>query len=100
MIRTKEVKSVLNRHKRKDEWFLDDYSVNPYEGCGFNCLYCYIRGSKYGENMSEKLSVKSNALEILDRQLFNRAKKDQRGFVVLASATDPYMEIEKSYKYS
>ncbi len=41
-----EVKAVLNRHKRRDEWFLDDYSTNLYERCRINCLYCYIRGSK------------------------------------------------------
>ena len=35
------VKSVLNKHKRRDEWFLDDYSLNPYYGCKFNCIYCY-----------------------------------------------------------
>ncbi|NUM79950.1 radical SAM protein [bacterium] len=98
MIREKIVKSVLNKHKRRDAWFLDDYSVNPYEGCGFNCVYCYIRGSKYGENLSEKLTVKSNAFEILDRQLFNRAKKGQYGIIALASATDPYMPIELKYE--
>ena len=57
----KIVKSVLYKHKKRDDWFLDDYSVNPYEGCSCNCLYCYVRGSKYGENMDEGLSVKTNA---------------------------------------
>ena len=45
--------------------------------------------------MEEKLSVKSNALEILDKQLKNRAGKDQYGIIVLSSATDPYLQIEK-----
>ena len=45
--------------------------------------------------MEEKLSVKSNALEVLDKQLRNRAKKEQYGFIVLSSATDPYLQIEK-----
>jgi DNA repair photolyase len=89
------IKSILNKHKKRDPWFLDDYSVNPYEGCSFNCLYCYIRGSKYGENMEEGLSLKSNALE-----LSNRAKKGQRGFVVMASATDAYMPLENKFKMS
>ena len=53
MITTKPVKSILNKHKKRDSWFLDDYSINPYEACGFNCLYCYVRGSKYGENLAE-----------------------------------------------
>ncbi|MBX7152286.1 radical SAM protein [bacterium] len=98
MIREKNVKSVLNKHRRRDTWFLDDYSVNPYEGCSFNCAYCYIRGSKYGENLSEKLTIKSNAFEILDKQLHNRAKKGQYGIIALASATDPYMLIELQYE--
>lgn len=29
MIAYKEVKSILNKHKKRDSWFLDDYSVNP-----------------------------------------------------------------------
>jgi len=89
------VKSVLNKTKRRDPWFLDDYTVNPYSACSFNCLFCYIRGSKYGEHMEEKLSIKSNALEVLDKQLKNRARKDQYGIIVLSSATDPYLQIEK-----
>lgn len=95
MIAYKEVKSVLNKHKKRDSWFLDDYSVNPYEGCGFNCSYCYIRGSKYGENLAEKITVKQNAAEILDKQLANRAKKNQFGFIAVGSATDAYMQAEK-----
>jgi DNA repair photolyase len=95
MIYYKEVKSVLNKHKKRDSWFLDDYSINPYEGCGFNCIYCYIRGSKYGENLAEKLTIKQNAAEILGRQLANRAKKDQFGFIAVGSATDAYMQVEE-----
>ncbi len=92
-----EVKSVLNKHKR-DAWFLDDYTINPYQGCSVNCLYCYIRGSKYGENMAERLSAKVNAPEILEKQLRLRTKKNEYGFIVLASATNPYMPIEEKYR--
>ncbi len=98
MIREIEVTSVLNRKKKRDSWFLDEYTFNPYSSCSFNCLYCYIRGSKYGENLADTLSVKINALELLDRQMFNRAKKNEQGFVVIASATDPYLSIEKEYE--
>src|SRR5688572_9000099 len=92
------VKSVLNKTKRRDPWFLDDYTINPYSACSFNCLYCYIRGSKYGEHMEEKLSIKIDALEILEKQLSNRAKKNQHGMIVLSSATDPYLQVEKNYQ--
>lgn len=91
-------KTILNKTKRRDPWFLDDYTVNPYSGCSFNCLYCYIRGSKYGEHMEEKLAVKTNAVELLDKSLANRAKKNQYGIIVLSSATDPYLQVEKEYE--
>ncbi len=92
------VKSILNKKKKRDNWFLDDYTLNPYEGCSMNCQYCYIRGSKYGENMAETLSVKLNGAEVLDRQLAFRAKKDQYGIIALASATDPYLRAEEKYR--
>lgn len=92
------VKSVLNKKKKRDSWFLDDYTLNPYEGCSFNCQYCYVHGSKYGENMSETLTVKVNALEVLDRQLAFRVKKNQYGIVALASATDPYIKAEEDLR--
>ncbi|NAS31024.1 radical SAM protein [Flavobacteriaceae bacterium R38] len=98
MPREIEVKSVLNKTKKRDSWFLDDYTLNLYSSCSFNCLYCYIRGSKYGANLEKSLSVKTNAIEILDRQLFNRAKKNQYGIIVISSATDPYLQIEKKYE--
>src|SRR5215510_9869176 len=98
MLHQKQVKSVLNKHKKRDSWFLDDYSVNPYEGCSCNCLYCYIRGSKYGENMDEGLAVKSNALEVLEKQLATRARKNEYGFVAVGSGTDAYIHHEEKFR--
>ena len=95
MIAYKEVKSILNKHKQRDSWFLDEYSINPYEGCGFNCTYCYVHGSKYGENLAEKIVIKKNAAAILDKQLSNRAKKNDYGFIAVGSSTDAYMQIEE-----
>ncbi|MEZ4972501.1 MAG: radical SAM protein [Cyclobacteriaceae bacterium] len=92
------VKSVLNKKKKRDSWFLDEYTLNPYEGCSFNCVYCYVRGSKYGTNIEEVLAVKSNALEVLERQLAFRAKKNQFGIIALASATDPYIPQEEDHR--
>ncbi|WP_317898797.1 SPL family radical SAM protein [Aurantibacillus circumpalustris] len=94
------VKTILNKAKKRDAWFLDDYRVNLYSSCSFNCLYCYIRGSKYGTNLENNLSIKINALELLDKQLSLRAKKGQYGFIVMSSATDPYLHIEKKYEHT
>lgn len=98
MLNPKQVRSVLNKHKRRDSWFLDDYSVNPYEGCSCNCQYCYIRGSRYGENMEQGLAVKSNLPVVLDKQLAARAKKGQYGFVAVGSATDAYLHHEREWR--
>ena len=98
MIQKKQVVSVLNKHKKRDDWFLDDYSINPYEGCSCNCLYCYVRGSKYGENMGEGLIVKENALPVLEKQLQSRARRGQYGIVAVGSATDAYLQHEKDWK--
>jgi len=89
-------KTILNKTKKRDTWFLDDYTLNPYSGCSFNCMYCYIRGSKYGLHMEERLSYKENAVALLEKQLATKAKKGQQGFVVMSSATDPYLQFEKA----
>jgi DNA repair photolyase len=94
----KQVKSVLNKQKQRDSWFLTEYSVNAYEGCSCNCLYCYVRGSKYGENMDNGLAIKSNALEVLEKQLQTKAKKGQYGIVVVGSATDAYLHHEEKWR--
>lgn len=82
----KEVKSILNKHKKRDSRFFDDYSLNPYEGCGFNCTYCYVHGSKYGENLAEKIVIKKDGAAILEKQLASRAKKKQFGAEYLIPA--------------
>src|SRR5258705_12555306 len=48
--------------------------------------------------MEEGLAVKSNALEIVEKQLAAKAKKGQYGFVALGSATDAYMPYEEKWK--
>src|SRR5436190_12797558 len=98
MLIQKQVTSVLNKHKKRDSWFLDDYSVNPYEGCSCNCLYCYIRGSKYGENMEEGLAIKANSPDVVEKQLSLRAKKNQYGLVTVGSGTDAYIQHEEKYR--
>lgn len=39
--------------------------------------------------------MKADAAELLDKQLALRSKKGQYGFIVLSSATDPYLQFEK-----
>lgn len=45
--------------------------------------------------MAQKTSAKLNAPELLEKQLAFRAKRRQYGFIVIGSATDPYLHFEK-----
>jgi len=98
MVKEIYVKTVLNKHKKRDKWFLDDYSLNPYKNCEFNCHYCYIHASNYGRNVGEVLAVKINAPTVLAKQLSRRARKGEYGYIALSSATEPWMYIEEKYK--
>lgn len=98
MVKEIKVKSVLNKLRKQDDWFLVDYTVNPFMGCSFNCIYCYIHGSKYGGEKTAILQVKTNAPEVLYKQLKNRARKREYGFIGLGSSTEPYLPIEKNLK--
>ncbi|MDZ4807458.1 MAG: hypothetical protein SGI96_04240 [Bacteroidota bacterium] len=45
--------------------------------------------------MDERLAVNANAIEVLDKQLAARAKKNQYGFVAVGSGTDAYIHYEE-----
>lgn len=97
MVKEILAKSILNKHKRRDDWFLDDYSVNPYQGCPFNCIYCYTRGSKYGTHLARIPSVKVNAPDLLEKELARKAKKAEYGIIGFASQ-EAYLSVEKEYR--
>jgi DNA repair photolyase len=91
----KEVRagSVLNPSK------LTDYCINPYTGCQHGCVYCYARfmcryGGHPGEKWGSFVDVKTNAAEILEKELGRRP----RGSIFMSSVTDPYQPLEKKYE--
>ncbi len=93
-----EVKSLLNKSKNPDDWFLGNYTINPYTGCSIACIYCYTRGSKYGGEYGSDVAVKTNAVTVFKRQLKNVLKRNERGFIILGSAADPYPFEEQETK--
>ena len=92
-----EVKSTILKkaYKKRDEWFLDEYSLNPYRLCEYNCVYCYIHGGKYGGRGG--LAVKINAPEVLKTELSRASQRKLYGFIALGSATEPWMYSEERY---
>lgn len=98
-------KTVLRKHKRIDSWFVARYSMNFYRGCTHNCAYCDGRTDGYyvkGE-FGKDISVKTNTIEILDKELNPEKKRKPLtpGFILLGGGvSDSYQPIEKKYQIS
>lgn len=76
-----------------------DYSLNPYQGCEHGCVYCYARNSHeywgYGAGLDfeQKILVKRNAVELLEKKL--RSKSWKAAPIVLSGNTDCYQPVER-----
>ncbi len=82
-----------------------DYVINPYNGCLFGCMYCYAaqiaRWKHPKETWGTYLDVKTNAPELLKKELINlkkRLKTKNFGSLFFSSVTDPYVGMEVKYK--
>lgn len=101
-IREVEAKSILRKHKRIDSWFVSCYGMNFYRGCTHNCVYCDGRSEKYqveGE-FGEEVEVKTNAIEILRRELNPKRKRVplKKCFMMVGGGVgDSYQPAEKKY---
>ena len=80
-----------------------DYVINPYTGCQFACMYCFASfmgrfvGEK-NEDWGKYVYVKTNAVELMQKEIFKLLKKDPQPKVVLSTVTDPYQGVEKKYR--
>ncbi|MCA8942175.1 MAG: radical SAM protein [Planctomycetes bacterium] len=94
-----ECKSILSKNDSDDLPFR--FSVNPYRGCFHGCAYCYARPThEYldwgaGTDFDRRIVVKTNAAEVLRRQLSSRAWT--RETIVFSGVTDCYQPIEAAY---
>lgn len=91
-----EAKSILSKLRGHDNWFGITYNMNLYRGCQHACIYCDTRSECYGIKDIATISVKSNALELLAKELY--AKKRNRATIGTGSMNDPYMPVEKELK--
>lgn len=70
-------RSIITRNTSPDIPF--DQSVNPYRGCEHGCSYCFARpshaylGLSPGLDFETRLFAKTNAPELLRRELARRA---------------------------
>ncbi|MGE0566782.1 MAG: PA0069 family radical SAM protein [Bacteroidia bacterium] len=90
-------KSLINKVNSPDVPM--DYSANPYQGCEHGCVYCYARntheylGYSAGLDFENKIVVKKNAAELLEKEL--TAKTWKVAPVMLSGNTDCYQPIER-----
>jgi DNA repair photolyase len=88
----KKSKSIIHPFKVKQH---NGLTINPYQGCQHRCGYCYAT-YEWSPDFYDKIYIKSNAAELLDRQL-RSWKYDTIAPVMISSATDPYQPAEVKY---
>ncbi len=82
-----------------------DYVINPYTGCQFACMYCFasFMGRFVGEtnnNWGNYVYVKTNAVELMEKDIKRLMKKNPHPKIAMSTVTDPYQGVEKKYRLS
>ena len=99
-VRIETAKSIITTNDSPDISF--DQSINPYRGCEHGCIYCYARpthcflGLSAGLDFETQLSAKTNAAELLERELRRPAYTPK--VIALGTNTDPYQPIEREHR--
>ncbi len=89
-----DAKTILTRTSGYLSGF--SHSLQPYVGCQFSCVYCYVRElavqrtNRFGLPWSRWLLAKRNAPELLARARLEGTR------IFMSSATDPYTPIERT----
>ena len=101
------VKSILNKCDSARVPF--DWTINPYRGCEFGCLYCYARYThEYmeldGGEFERKIFVKKDAGPLLAYDVAHKYSYRSEGsggekpeHIAIGTATDPYQPAEREY---
>jgi DNA repair photolyase len=99
-VTVERAKTIITRNDSPDLSF--DRSINPYRGCEHGCSYCFARpthaymGLSPGLDFESKLFAKTNATELLEREL--SAEGYQPRTIAIGTNTDAYQPIEKTHR--
>ena len=87
-------KTVLGKFGISGTRFWTSYSFDPYTNCGINCVYCNSCAIKYDGSRPTPVYVKTNAPQVLARELtwFKR-----KGVLRMGIWADPYQPAEEKY---
>lgn len=78
------------------------WTINPYRGCEFGCVYCYARYTHDFLELSDPLDferrifVKRMAAEVLARTLSRTPIGEDA--IAIGTATDPYQPAERKFR--
>src|SRR6204780_5455085 len=101
------VRSILNHCDSERMPFT--WTVNPYRGCEFGCLYCYARYThEYmeldGGEFERKIFVKKDAAPLLAYDVAHKYSYESESsggekpeHIAIGTATDPYQPAEREY---
>src|SRR5690349_19712775 len=93
-------RSIITRNESPDIGF--DRSINAYRGCEHGCSYCFARpthaylGHSAGLEFERDIYVKTNAVELLRRELADKRYKPKP--IAMGTNTDPYQPAERKHK--
>lgn len=71
-------------------------TINPYQGCQHRCAYCYAT-YEWSPEFYDRIYAKSNAPEVLEKELASWKVRKAVEPVMVASATDAYQPAELKY---
>jgi DNA repair photolyase len=96
MIEYKEVK--ISRILNPTSIDLGEYVINPFMGCEYSCLYCYVRSNKVISKRQGEwgtyVDIRINAAERLEKEIASKKPK----CVLLGSTTDCFQPAERKYE--
>ncbi|MGD0289618.1 MAG: radical SAM protein [Candidatus Binataceae bacterium] len=93
------VRRILNRCDNPSLRFR--WTINPYRGCEFGCVYCYARYThefldlRDPMDFERRIFVKRMAAEVLARTLSRTPIGDDQ--IAIGTATDPYQPAERKF---
>jgi len=87
--------TVLGNNRGLGSRFWTRYSFDPYTNCGLNCVYCDSCAVKYDRSPSTPVYIKTNAPQILSKELTLLQRK---GVLRMGIWSDPYQPAEKKYR--
>lgn len=87
-------KSIISNYKENNEWFGCNYNMNIYKGCCHGCIYCDSRSDCYGIEDFDRIRIKENSINLIEKDLKSKRKK---GIVATGAMSDPYNPFEEKF---